>query len=92
MSDVITKHSGTRKPEWPDGVYGISLGGLDHLGINQTTGKLYWDGKEIVTRSRVRLDTFERWIAAMAAFGTVLAAIGSIGTFAVTISKALGWF
>jgi hypothetical protein len=69
MSDtdwsVIRKFrlSTDRPPEWPEGVYGISMKGIGLLGIHEKSGKLYWDGKEVVTRSSVRLGTFERWIA-----------------------------
>jgi hypothetical protein len=44
-------------------VRGISLVGVSLLVVHEKTGKLYWDGKEIVTRSIFKLDTFERWLA-----------------------------
>jgi hypothetical protein len=49
--------------DWPDGVRGISVDGLALLGVHEKTGRLYWDGKEIITRSIFKLDTFERWLA-----------------------------
>jgi hypothetical protein len=48
---------------WPEDVRGISNQGLSLLGVHEKTGKLYWDGKEIVTRSVFKLDTLERWLA-----------------------------
>ncbi|SRR6266849_1820763 len=37
-----------RPPEWPEGVYGVSMKGIGLLGIHEKSGKLYWDGKEVV--------------------------------------------
>jgi hypothetical protein len=74
-----------RPAEWLEGVYGISLTGLNLLGIHEKSGKLYWDGKEIVTRSLVRLGTFERWIA-------VIATGCAFGTFIVNAGRALGYW
>ncbi len=72
-------------PEWPQGVKAISMNGISLLGIHETTGKLYWDGVEVVTRSKLRLGTFERWIASFAALGT-------FGTFLVNVGRAKGWW
>ena len=61
MSDtdwsVIRKYrlSTERPPEWPEGVFGVSVKGIGLLGIHEKSGKLYWDGKEVVTRSSVGL-------------------------------------
>jgi hypothetical protein len=71
-------------PEWPEGVYGVSMKGIGLLGIHEKSGKLR-DGREVVTRSAVRLGTFERWIACFAAAGT-------FGTFAVNAGGALGYW
>lgn len=73
-----------RPSQWPDGVYAISTNGLVLLGIHEVTNALYWDGKEIVVRRTFRLGTFERWIASLAALGTV-------GTFAVHAARFLGY-
>ena len=77
--------SDLRPDEWPTGVRAISMAGAALLGIHEETGKLYWDGKELLTRGRVKLDTFERWIASFAAAGTV-------GTCIVNIGRAAGWW
>jgi hypothetical protein len=74
-----------RPPEWPEGVFAISLEGLSLLGIHEKSGKLYWDGKEVVIRSAVRLGTFERWIAAIAALAT-------LGSFLTNAGRAKGWW
>ena len=58
--------------------------GIGLLGIHETTNKLYWDGKEIVTRSTVRLGSVELWLAS-------LAAVGTFGTFAIELARALGF-
>ncbi len=74
-----------RRANWPEGVRGISWDGLDALGVHQETGRLYWDGKEVVTRTKIRLGTFERWVASFAALGT-------FGTFLVNVGRAIGWW
>jgi hypothetical protein len=85
--DTIRKSrlSTERPTEWPEGVFAISMTGASLLGIHEKSGQLYWDGKEVVTRSAVRLGTFERWIAAIAAFAT-------FGTFITNAGRAMGWW
>jgi hypothetical protein len=80
--DNIRKHRlSSEKPEnWPKGVRAISTEGLTLLGIHEKTDALYWDGKEILVRRALRLGTFERWIASIAALGT-------FGTFVVNILR-----
>jgi hypothetical protein len=68
--------------DWPAGVRAISLQGLALFGINEATGQLYWDGRQVRTRGMIRLGTPERWIAAFAAFGTC-------GTFLVVLARFL---
>jgi hypothetical protein len=74
-----------RPPEWPEGVFGISLEGASLLGIHEKTGKLYWDGKEVVTHTTLRLATKE----------TVFAIIGlaiAAGGLLVNVGRAAGWW
>jgi len=91
MSDtdwsVIRKYrlSIDRPPEWPEGVFAVSMKGVALLGIHEKSGRLYWDGKEVVTRGSVRLGTYERWIASAAALGT-------LGTFIVNAGRAYGFW
>ena len=72
-----------RPSEWPEGVFAISMKGAALLGIHEKSGKLYWDGKEVVTRSSIRLGPYERWLASAAALGT-------FGTFIVNAGRAYG--
>jgi hypothetical protein len=80
----IRRHrlSTEKTDNWPDGVFAISMQGLALLGIHEKTNALYWDGKEIVVRRAFRLGTFERWIASIAALGT-------LGTFIVSLVRLL---
>jgi hypothetical protein len=72
-------------PEWPDDVRPISIDGVSLFGIDPTTNKLYWDGKEVVVRDRVRLGSLELILA-------VFVAIGTFGAFIVELGNALNWF
>jgi hypothetical protein len=72
-------------PGWPPDVRPISTDGVSLFGINPATNKLYWDGKEVVLRDRVRLDWPERILA-------VAVAIGTFGAFIVELGNALNWF
>jgi len=49
----------TPPPDWPSAVQPLSIEGVSLLGIDPTTNKLYWDGKPIVVRDRVRLGLWE---------------------------------
>lgn len=71
-----------RNPKWPDSVHAISIDGTAFLGVHTKTGKLYWDGKEIVTANVFSLGTFERWLAGLAAAGT-------FGVFLVEAGRSL---
>ncbi len=55
--------------ENPAGVQPITLGSLDHLGVDGAH-RLYWRGVPVVTRTRVRLDW---WQAALAIFASAAA-------------------
>jgi hypothetical protein len=58
---------------------------LGLIGIDPATNKLYWDGKEVMVRDRLRLG---RW----ANFLAILVATGTFGTFIVELGNALNWF
>ena len=85
--DAIRRHklSPERPPEWPEGIRAISMEGMTLMGIHEKTGRLYWDGKEVVTRSKIRLGTFELWVVSIAAAGT-------FGTFLVEAGRSIGWW
>jgi hypothetical protein len=72
-------------PGWPDSIRPISIDGVSLFGIDPTSNKLYWDGREIVVRDRVRLASLERILA-------VFVAIGTFGAFIVELGNALNWF
>jgi hypothetical protein len=72
-------------PEWPSSVRPISINGVSLFGIDPATNKVYWDGKEIVVRDRVRLGGWANFLA-------ILVAIGTCGTFIVELGNALNWF
>ena len=72
-------------PDWPEGVYAVSLEGLSLFGIHHKTGQLYFDGHEVVTRTKIRLGSFELWLAAIATASTVVGAIIEVG-------RSAGWW
>jgi hypothetical protein len=75
-----------RPPEWPTDVKAISIEGLSLFGIEPSTNKLFWDGREIVLRDRVvTLGGFERFLIA-------LAAVGTFGMFIVELGNVLNWW
>jgi hypothetical protein len=71
--DQIRKHrrSKSRDEKWPTGVYAISIDGVSLLGIHEDTDKLYWDGREVVTKRVVSLGSQEKWLAWIVALSTV---------------------
>jgi hypothetical protein len=80
-----TKFSKESPPGWPENVSGISMNGLNLLGIHTETGRLYWDGHEVLTRTKFSLATPERVLAFFAAAGT-------FGTFLVNVGRSAGWW
>ena len=70
-------------PEWPHGVRPISLTGTCLLGIDERTGRLYWDGHELATVRR--LDRPERILAGLATAAAVTVALVEVG-------RSLGWW
>lgn len=76
-------HPDTAK--WPDGVTRISISDLGLLGVHKNTGRLYWDGKEVVTRSVISLRPAELVIAAAASLATV-------GMFVLEAGRTVGWW
>jgi hypothetical protein len=75
----------TPPPEWPSNVRPISMEGVSLLGIDPATNKLYWDGKEVVVRDRLRLGGWANFLA-------ILVAIGAFGSFIVELGNALNWW
>ena len=79
------RFSKERPDDWPEGVFAVSIKGVALLGVHEKSGRLYWDGKELVTRPKIRLGTLELWIVGIAAAGT-------FGSFMVEAGKVLGWW
>jgi hypothetical protein len=74
------KTSNERPDDWPADVRAISQEGLSLFGIKEGTGQLFWDGKQVRTRSILLLGGPERWIAGFAA-------AGAFGTFLVNLLR-----
>lgn len=60
-----------KSENWPDDVQKMTLEHLDRLGVHKDTNALHWDGKEVVTTSKVRLGQLELWFAGAATAATV---------------------
>jgi hypothetical protein len=79
------KYSKDRPDHWPEGVFGVSMNGIGLLGIHDKSGRLFWDGNEVVTRSKIRLGTLELWLIG-------IAAVGTFGTFIVEAGRSMGYW
>jgi hypothetical protein len=81
-NDRLEAHrtSNERPDDWPADVRAISQEGLSLFGIKEGTGQLFWDGKQVRTRSILLLGGPERWIAGFAA-------AGAFGTFLVNLFR-----
>lgn len=69
--------------DWPSHVRSISLEGVALLGVSEKTGRLYWDGEEIVTR--VQLGRREIALA-------VAVAASAVGVFVIELGRSAGWW
>lgn len=76
------KFSRESPSDWPPHVRAISQEGLALLGINTKTGKLYWDGTEIVLKRTLALTAIQQTFA-------ILAAVGTFGSFVLLLGKAI---
>lgn len=72
------------KSEWPAGVQPISWENIGRLGVG-SDNRLYWDGKPVVTRSRLGLTTWQKFGAGV----TVIAA--ALGGF-YALLQIIDWF
>jgi hypothetical protein len=80
-----TALSNERDERWPAGVYAISMEGLSFLGVHEKDRKLYWDGREVVTRTIIRLRGYELLLATIAAGAT-------FGMFLLALGSTCGWW
>jgi hypothetical protein len=62
--------------EWPPGVEPISYQNIARLGVGHD-GKLYWDGRPVVTHSRLDLSCWQKVGAALAALAVFAGGLGS---------------
>lgn len=75
---------GPTPPDWPKDVRPISMPGVSLLGVNESDGRLYWDGREVVLRSRVRLGGIELFWLALASVSTFVGAVAAVATLFVS--------
>lgn len=70
--DYIRRNAWSKEtaPDWPKGLRGISLEGLDLFGLDERH-RLYWDGRPVEVRRTLTLTLWQR----LAAITTVLAAV-----------------
>jgi hypothetical protein len=83
-NDIRAVRYSTMTPpsEGPPNVRPISMEGVNLLGIDPATNRLYWDGKQAVLTDRVvTLGSFERFFVALAA----------IGIWGIFITDLLNW-
>jgi hypothetical protein len=81
MSSSDSNH----KDGWPENVHEINFDELGLLGIHKHTQKLHWDGKEVVTKTVIKLRYVE---LALAVFVTV----GTSGMFILALGDTFGWW
>lgn len=74
---------GTDEPtrdDWPEGVRPISWAGLGLFGMGRDN-TLYWNGKEIQVRKRVRLTWWQGFLATIAALGAFASGVTDLLTY-----------
>ena len=64
------------KKDWPAGVSPISYQGIGRLGVGRDN-QLYWDGRPVVTRSRLELSRWQRVVAIVTALMVIAGGLGS---------------
>lgn len=69
--------SGLPKESWPPGVRKMTIGETGLLGIRDSDGQLFWNGKEIQTRRKVTLRGFELFLAVVVAVATLTGTVVS---------------
>lgn len=58
---------------------------FDHMEIDEETGQLFWHGRAIVTNNKLRLETYQIWLATLATAGTVASGLYPFG-------QSFGWW
>jgi hypothetical protein len=82
------KFSDERPDDWPAGVKAISQEGLALFGIHDKTGRLYWDGDEILTS--LRLGKREFILAVIVAVSAAVTAAATIAPPIIELMKIYG--
>ncbi len=75
MSDSEGHEQAAR--DWPARVTPISWNNIGRLGVGQD-GQLYWDGRPVVTRSRLNLSSWQRFLAAFTAAAIIAGGFGGL--------------
>lgn len=63
----------------------LSSDEMDHFEVDDSDGRLYWKGQQVVTEKVVSLQTYERILATVAAIGAILAGVHPFG-------HSFGWW
>ncbi len=66
------------RSSWPEGVEPLSWANMGRIGVGRD-GHLYWDGRQVQTRSRLDLNVWQTIGAVMIAVGTLVGGIGALG-------------
>lgn len=72
---MLSRKGNAMADNWPTGVSRISTDELQRLGINEKTGRLYWDGNEIVSRTDLLIGRVGTWTINAAAIAATAAAV-----------------
>lgn len=80
----MSENNESKKWTWPAGVQSITWDGIGRLGVG-SDNRLYWDGKPVVTQSRLGLTTWQK----IGAGGTVFAVV--LGGF-LALLQIIDWF
>ena len=65
--------TGDAPSHWPEGVYPISIDGMDNVGVGDD-GTLYWDGKVIEVRKTLALTIWQKLGAIAVSVSAIMAA------------------
>lgn len=78
------------RESWPPHIRPISQDGLGQIGVDPTSGDLYWDGKQLMTVRRFA--RYERVIAGIAAVAAALGAAGAVIVAVVEVGRSASWW
>jgi hypothetical protein len=61
---------------WPKDVTPIDFDSVGKLGVNRSSGMLYWDGKPVQLRQRLELSWWQTFVAGVTAIAVILGGVG----------------